>query len=107
VRYALMSDIHGNQPALHAVLADIGLRYVSWTRRGYDAVSSDPASILQRLTRGLGAGDVLLLHDGASARTRDGEPVVLAVLPALLDQVVARGLIPVSLRMAWSAGRAA
>ena len=92
---------------LDAVLADIGLRYVSWTRRGYDAVSSDPASILQRLTRGLGAGDVLLLHDGASARTRDGEPVVLAVLPALLDQVVARGLIPVSLRMAWSAGRAA
>jgi peptidoglycan/xylan/chitin deacetylase (PgdA/CDA1 family) len=92
---------------LDAVLADIGLRYVSWTRRGYDAVSSDPASILRRLTRGLAAGDVLLLHDGASARTRDGEPVVLAVLPALLDQVVARGLIPVSLRMAWSAGRAA
>jgi peptidoglycan/xylan/chitin deacetylase (PgdA/CDA1 family) len=89
---------------LDAALSDTGLRYVSWTRRGYDAVSNDSAAVLRRLTRGLAAGDVLLLHDGASARTREGEPVVLAVLPALLEQVAARDLIPVSLRMAWSEG---
>jgi peptidoglycan/xylan/chitin deacetylase (PgdA/CDA1 family) len=76
-------------PLLDPVLAPRGLRYVSWTRRGFDAVSADPRRILRRLTRGLAAGDVLLMHDSA--------PVVLAVLPALLEQLSARGLKAVSL----------
>jgi peptidoglycan-N-acetylglucosamine deacetylase len=84
-------------PLLDPVLARCGMRYVSWTRRGYDAVRRDPARVLQRLARGLIAGDVLVLHDGARTRTDAGEPVVLAVLPALLDQMAARGLTSVSL----------
>jgi peptidoglycan/xylan/chitin deacetylase (PgdA/CDA1 family) len=76
-------------PFLDPVLVSRGLRYVSWTRRGFDAVSVDPRRILGRLTRGLAAGDVLLMHDSA--------PVVLKVLPALLEQVSARGLKAVSL----------
>ena len=76
-------------PLLHFVLSVAGLHYVSWTRRGFDAVSRDPQRILRRLTRGLAAGDVLLLHDSA--------PIVLDVLPALLEELVARGLRPVSL----------
>ena len=46
-------------PLLDPVLAALDLRYVSWTRRGYDAVSRNPVKVLQKLTRGLGAGDVL------------------------------------------------
>jgi len=84
-------------PLLDPVLARRGLCYVSWTRRGYDAVRRNPVEVLQRLTRGLSAGDVLLLHDGAHARTDAGEPLVLAVLPALLDQFAASGLKSVSL----------
>lgn len=84
-------------PLLDPVLAKRGLRYVSWTRRGYDAVGRNPVAVLQRLTRGLSAGDVLLLHDGARARTEAGDPLVLAVLPALLDQFAASGLKSVSL----------
>jgi len=84
-------------PLLDPVLAQRGLRYVSWTRRGYDAVRRDPAAVLQRLTRRLSAGDVLLLHDGAHTRTDAGEPLVLAVLPALLDQLAISGLKSVSL----------
>jgi peptidoglycan/xylan/chitin deacetylase (PgdA/CDA1 family) len=76
-------------PLLDPVLAPRGLRYVSWTRRGFDAVSADPQRILRRLIRGLAAGDVLLMHDNA--------PVVLAVLPALLGQLSTRGLRAVSL----------
>ena len=76
-------------PLLDPVLATRGLRYVSWTRRGFDAVSRDPRGILRRLTRGLAAGDVLLMHDSA--------PVVLAVLPGLLERVSALGLKAVSL----------
>ena len=89
-------------PLLDPVLAKCGMRYVSWTRRGYDAVRRDPVRVLQRLARGLAAGDVLVLHDGARARTDAGEPVVLAVLPALLDQLAARGLKSVSLPIACS-----
>ena len=84
-------------PLLDPVMAARGLRYVSWTRRGFDTVHGDADAVLRRLTRGLEPGDILLLHDGASARTRDGEPVVLAVLPALLDRLAARGLKPVTL----------
>jgi peptidoglycan/xylan/chitin deacetylase (PgdA/CDA1 family) len=87
-------------PLLEPALAGAGLRLVSWTRRGYDSVTGDPALVLARLTRGLAAGDVLLLHDGGSARTRDGRPVVLDVLPALLERLKALGLRSVSLPMA-------
>jgi peptidoglycan/xylan/chitin deacetylase (PgdA/CDA1 family) len=76
-------------PLLDPVMAACGLRYVSWTRRGFDTVSSNADAVLQRLTRGLKPGDILLMHDGA--------PVVLAVLPALLDQLGARGLKSVTL----------
>lgn len=82
-------------PLLDPVLDRCGMRYVSWTRRGYDAVRRDPVRVLRRLTGGLAAGDVLVLHDCVRADT--SEPVVLAILPALLDQLAARGLKPVSL----------
>lgn len=88
-------------PLLDPVLARLGLRHVAWTRRGFDTVKRDPDEVLRRLINGLAAGDVLLLHDGNAARTRDGEAVVLAVLPRLLDAVAAMGLKSVSLPMAF------
>lgn len=87
-------------PLLEPVLAGAGLRLVSWTRRGYDAREGDPQRVLHRLVRGIAPGDILLLHDGNSANTTRGEPVVLAVLPFLLDHLAARRLIPVSLSAA-------
>lgn len=84
-------------PLLDPVLAGCGLRYVSWTRRGLDGISGDPELVLRRLTRNLAAGDVLLLHDSGQTRTRDGEPVVLVVLPALLERLAAAGLTSVPL----------
>jgi len=76
-------------PLLDFVLSRCGLRYVSWTRRGFDASRSDPQSVLERLTHGLAAGDVLLLHDSS--------PAVLQVLPRLLEELAVRGLKSVSL----------
>ena len=90
-------------PFLDAVLVQRGIRHVSWTRRGLDAASRHPLRVLQRLLRGLAAGDVLLLHDGSHARTDAGVPLVLAVLPALLEQLAARGLESVSLPTACDA----
>jgi hypothetical protein len=56
--------------------------------------------MLTRLTRGLQANDILLLHDGHAARTRAGVPAVLEVLPRLLDALAAGDLRPVTLRAA-------
>ena len=88
-------------PLLDPVLAWRGLRYVSWTRRGYDTVENDPDAVLRKLTEGLAPGDVLLLHDGARNSTTQGQPMVLAVLPALLERIRERGLKSVSLRAAF------
>ena len=84
-------------PFLAPVLDRLGLELVSWTRRGYDTVRREPAGVMRRLCDGLAAGDILLLHDGHAARTPAGQPVVLAVLPALLERVAAAGLHPVTL----------
>jgi peptidoglycan/xylan/chitin deacetylase (PgdA/CDA1 family) len=85
-----------------------GLGIASWTRRGFDAVERDPARVARRLTRGLTAGDVLLLHDGGGARSDAGRPVVLDALPAVLAALTERGLSSVPLpRPAAAAGGAA
>ena len=87
---------------LDPVLAGCGLRYVSWTRRGFDAVSSDAVRVFDRLANGLRAGDILMLHDGA--RTRAGAPAVLTVLPRLLDELSRCGLKSVPLPEAFRDG---
>ena len=86
-------------PMLDFVLAQSGLRYVSWTRRGLDGVHNTPAAVLRRLTNGLAAGDILLLHDGVCLG--NNEPAVLSVLPLLLEQLASRGLKSTSLAMAF------
>jgi peptidoglycan/xylan/chitin deacetylase (PgdA/CDA1 family) len=85
-------------PLLDPALARCGLRYVSWTRRGFDTVARDPQRVHDRLTRGLAAGDILLLHDGITVRSRDGGALALAVLPALAARLGALGLRSVTLR---------
>lgn len=87
-------------PFLDPVLHACGLRLTSWTRRGFDTRPQPADKVLQRLTRHLAAGDILLLHDGNSARTPSGEALIVAVLPKLLDAIRVRGLSPVTLEQA-------
>jgi peptidoglycan/xylan/chitin deacetylase (PgdA/CDA1 family) len=87
-------------PLLEAALCRIGLKLASWTRRGFDTRDGDAEAVLRRLLRGLGRGDILLVHDGNSARTKGGEPVILVVLPRLIAAIRAAGLRPVTLRSA-------
>jgi peptidoglycan/xylan/chitin deacetylase (PgdA/CDA1 family) len=84
-------------PLLAFQLARQGLKLATWTRRGFDAVERDPDRVLKRLAKGLGAGDILLLHDGNGARTAEGRPVVLEVLPRLLELCRQRQLAVVPL----------
>ena len=94
-------------PFLDFLLARAGLSYAGWTRRGRDGIDADPARVLSRLTRGLASGDILMLHDGRSAADPAGRPVVLEVLPRLLDCLAARGLHALSLPMALAAAEQA
>jgi peptidoglycan/xylan/chitin deacetylase (PgdA/CDA1 family) len=84
-------------PFLAPVLHRMGLTLVSWTRRGFDTRERDAAKVLARLTHGLAGGDILLLHDGHAARTQDGRPVILEVLPALLARIAHARLHSVTL----------
>jgi peptidoglycan/xylan/chitin deacetylase (PgdA/CDA1 family) len=84
-------------PFLAPVLQRLELQLVSWTRRGFDTVQRDADTVLSRLVRGLGPGDILLAHDGHAARTDKGVPVVVSMLPALLDRIDALGLAAVTL----------
>ena len=87
-------------PLLDPILTRLDLLLASWTRRGFDSVNRDAESVFARLASGLGAGDILLLHDGHAARTRAGTPVILEVLPRLLDAFAQSGLKPVRLSAA-------
>lgn len=109
---AALSDITGQaprffrptaglrSPLLDPVLTQLGLRLASWTRRPFDTREGSPAVVYQRLTKNLAAGDILLMHDGHAARTPAGQPVILEVLPRLLQTLSANHLSPITLAAA-------
>lgn len=84
-------------PFLEPVLARLGLQLVSWSGRGFDTCTTDTTVVKRRLMRRLEADAILLLHDGNSARTATGVPVIIEVLPPLLEAAAAAGLKTVTL----------
>jgi peptidoglycan/xylan/chitin deacetylase (PgdA/CDA1 family) len=87
-------------PFLEPVLARLGLTLASWSVRGFDTNTRNPALIEKRLQDGLRAGAILLVHDGNAALTVEGKPVILSVLPAILKLARTRGFRAVTLREA-------
>jgi peptidoglycan/xylan/chitin deacetylase (PgdA/CDA1 family) len=87
-------------PFLQPVLSRLGLRLVSWSVRGFDTQVKDAEKVKNKLLSGLRPGAILLLHDGNAARTNESIPVILAVLPSLLDAAKKAGLHFVTLQEA-------
>jgi peptidoglycan-N-acetylglucosamine deacetylase len=85
-------------PFLDPVLCRLQLRLATWTRRGFDTVSDNADSVYRRLANSLQGGDILLLHDGNAARGRTGQPVILDVLPRLLETLMSQQLKSITLR---------
>lgn len=78
-------------PFVAAALKRHGLARVAWSARGYDALASDPASVVARIERSLAPGAIVLLHEGA----RHGRNVeVLALLLQRLDALGYRSVLP-------------
>jgi peptidoglycan/xylan/chitin deacetylase (PgdA/CDA1 family) len=84
-------------PLLDPVLTQLNLQLAAWTRRPFDTYQGDAQCVYARLVKDLAPGDILLMHDGHAARTPSGEPVILTVLPRLLQKIGELRLNPVTL----------
>lgn len=81
---------HSN-PFVAAPLRELGLARVAWSARGFDAVASDPARVLERIERDLSPGAIVLLHEGAP-HGRNVE--MIATLLQRMDALGYRGVLP-------------
>lgn len=72
-------------PFVAPVLERQGLVRVGWSARGFDATTSNPDVVLQRIVRDLQPGAVILLHEGA-AHGRSVE-----IISRVLDTLAERG----------------
>ena len=85
---------------------DPGLLGIAFTQplgRGFDTRSRNAEAIAHRLLHGLAPQDILLLHDGHAARDAHGAPVLLAVLPKMLEAAARAQLQWTTLRAALPA----
>ena len=89
-------------PLLDSVLARLGLQLVSWSVRGFDTRVGDTERVRARLLKGVRAGAILLMHDGNAARTHEGTPVIVDVLPTILEAGAGADLRFVTLPQALS-----
>lgn len=89
-------------PFLDPVLARLDLRLASWSVRAFDTRVGDAQRVKSKLADGLQAGAILLVHDGNAARTPEGVPVIVEVLPTILAAAEAARLRFVTLREALS-----
>jgi peptidoglycan/xylan/chitin deacetylase (PgdA/CDA1 family) len=70
-------------PFVAPALAAHGLRRVSWSARGFDAVDKNTDRVLARLARGIAPGAILLLHEGG--------PDSVALMARVLAELDSRG----------------
>ena len=102
---ATIADATGRAPLLHrppyGIFSASGLRIVRrrgwqpllWSRWGRDwAASATAGSIAARATRGLRAGDVILLHDSDAYSSPDSWRRTVASLPLILERLADLGL---------------
>jgi len=89
-------------PFLDPVLTHLGLRLATWSVRGFDTHIGDAQQVKNTLLAGLQSGAILLIHDGNAARTPEGTPVIVDVLPTVLASAKEIDLHFVTLREAIS-----
>lgn len=78
-------------PFVAAALREHGLARVAWSARGFDAVVTDPATVVARVQRDLAPGAIVLMHEGA----RHGRNVeTLQRLLLQLDALGYRTVLP-------------
>jgi peptidoglycan/xylan/chitin deacetylase (PgdA/CDA1 family) len=71
-------------PMVAAAVKRGGYKTIGWSVRSFDTVIKDSKVLMERITRSLKGGDVILLHDYSNT--------TLEILPALLDHIKKVGL---------------
>lgn len=71
-------------PMLATAVKRGGYKTIGWSVRSFDTVSKDKHTLMNRVTRSLKGGDVVLFHDYCD--------ITLEILPAFLDHVAKVGL---------------
>jgi peptidoglycan-N-acetylglucosamine deacetylase len=79
-------------PFLEPVLSRLDLTLASWSVRAFDTKNRNAEKVKNKLIAGLRPGAIILLHDANAARTDTGVPIIIAVLPALLEAAREKGL---------------
>lgn len=87
-------------PFLAPVLHQLKLKLVSWSVRGFDTKNRNAEQVKAKLLGHLKAGAIVLLHDGNAAISHNGAPIILEVLPDLLEAASKQQLNFVTLRQA-------
>lgn len=82
-------------PPLSRVAHAMGLRMIAWSLHGRDTQQDDPQRIAAGVLKRVGAGDIVLLHDGHDLPGRQRAAGANA-LPLILEGLQARGLQPVT-----------
>ena len=77
-------------PFLHPILAARDLHLIGWSSRAYDTQLRDSDQIVERITRSLSPGCIILLHEGEYADVR------LRALEGLLQELAKRNFRVVS-----------
>jgi peptidoglycan/xylan/chitin deacetylase (PgdA/CDA1 family) len=108
--HALIAEVTGHAPTVYrppyGVFSPAGLRIARregwepmlWSKWGTDwRKFIRPETIARRVTTGMVAGDVLLLHDADHYSARDSHLRTAAALPLILEQLRRRGLRSVAL----------
>jgi peptidoglycan/xylan/chitin deacetylase (PgdA/CDA1 family) len=85
---------------LAPVLARLNLQLSHWSIRAYDTKVKNPEKVTAKLLSGIKPGAILLLHDGNAARTKSDVPMILAVLPTLIEAAKQQNLRFVTLTQA-------
>ena len=68
---------------VHAVLQRFGLELISWSSRGYDAVSTDTATVSQKITDSMKPGAIILMHESTE--------IAPQVLQFIIDHAEGKG----------------
>ncbi len=89
---------HGvRSPWLVATMSSLGYRLCGWHGHVFDTAEPGVAAIIERVTKLLGPGAVVLLHDGDGSGRDAPRDQTVDALPAILDAAGERGLRSVPL----------
>ena len=74
---------------VHQVILERRMKLIGWSARGFDAVKTDAATVVEKILSNIRPGAIVLLHEGGAAEK--GETVSVLAIETLLVRLKAEG----------------